>query len=684
MPENYDALFLFGALSCAVLAGIVPLFFQTLPSVIKKIHAILLALSGVSAALAGGCVLSQHKLLTWDFSWSLWNLHLYFSLDSLSSFFLLLIGLITFCIAFYIPSYLRKHEHTTRALIYLSFKTSLFILSMYGVVLSHDILSFMFCWELMSLSSYFLVIYHHHHTENRQAGMIYLIMAHLSGLLILLSFSVIANASDGLSFADLQSNKLLFHSATFAFILALLGFGMKAGLIPLHAWLPLAHPAAPSHISALMSGVMIKIAIYGFIRVVFCFLHPDWQWGALVLALGSVSALLGVLYALMQHNLKKLLAYHSIENIGIIFMGLGLSLIFLSQHQPLYGILGLLAALYHCLNHAIFKSLLFLGAGTISQRTQEHELDQLGGLIHRMPYTALFFLIGCLSISGLPPLNGFVSEWLTFQTALQPLSGLNRTILHAFIPISAAILALTTGLAAVCFVKTFGIIFLGQPRSRHARLANCPKWGMQTAMALLAFGCVFFGILPNLLLKALNAIPEFILGVGLSALHFDSNFTMVPIVESVSSYNPCLIALSMLLILFIIYSLFKIFKRQEKTALSPLRPWDCGFGGLSPAMQYTSTAFAMPIRRVFSNLWEIQESLSLSSVQDPKDLQQNKRYKLVIIDRLWKYLYLPLHRIIFFISKKLGLFQNGSVRLYLAYLFFILLGLLWWVGLLNK
>src|SRR5262249_28737742 len=286
----------------------------------------------------------------------------------------------------------------------------------------------------------------------------------------------------------------------------LFGFGVKAGIIPLHIWLPEAHPVAPSNVSALLSGVLIKTGIYGMTRVFFDFLGtpPNW-WGVTVLTLGTISAVLGVLYALMQHDLKRLLAYHSIENIGIILMGLGASLMFLHTHHPVLAALALIAGLYHTINHAIFKALLFLGAGAILHSTHTRDMEQMGGLIKRMPQTALCFLIGAVAISALPPLNGFVSEWLTYQSLLQGF-GTTASLVRLMFPLGGAMLALTGALAAACFVKAFGITFLAQPRSQEAAQAHEASPTMLGGMGLLTVACVFLGLFPTLFVQLFDSV----------------------------------------------------------------------------------------------------------------------------------------------------------------------------------
>jgi hydrogenase-4 component B len=380
----------------------------------------LLGLSGLFAALAGVSVLVSGEVMTGRIGlglpWLPWQVRF----DNLSGLFFLIIGIAVSAVSLYGPGYVSAYEESKHHFAVLSLFSGLFIAGMLLVLLADDAFFFMIAWELMSVASYFLVAFQHDNPANRRAAFLYLLMAEIGALAIILAFGVLASFADGFTFDALRGAGLSNAWASIAFALALLGFGMKAGLVPVHVWLPEAHPVAPSHISALMSGVMLKVALYGLIRFCFDLIgEVYWQWGLVLMIAGTVSALGGILYAMMQTNLKRMLAYSSVENVGIIVMVLGLSMIFMAQNQPQLGALGFLAALFHAFNHALFKNLLFLGAGMIHHQTHELNIDQMGGLIKRMPKTGMLFLIGCMSISSLPLFNGFVSEWLAFQTALQ-------------------------------------------------------------------------------------------------------------------------------------------------------------------------------------------------------------------------------------------------------------------------
>ena len=393
----------------------------------------------------------------------------HFLLDPLAAFFLVVVGLGSAGASFYAIGYGQHEAEPQRVLPFYP----LFLAGLNLVVIAADAFSFLFAWELMSLASWALVMSHHRESDNARAGYVYIIMASFSGLALLLCFGLLAGPIGNYSFAAMRAAHPSSGIAALALVLALIGAGSKAGVVPLHAWLPLAHPAAPSHVSALMSGVMTKVAVYGFIRIAFDLLGaPTWWSGTLVLIVGGITAVLGVLYALMEHDLKRLLAYHTVENIGIIFIGLGLALAFGANDLPVAAALGLTAALFHVFNHSVFKSLLFFGAGAVQTATGERDMDHLGGLIHRMPKTAFTFLIGCMAISALPPLNGFVSEWLTFQAILLH-PDLPQWGLKLAIPADGALLALSAALAAACFVKAFGITFLGRPRT--PRRGRCTR-----------------------------------------------------------------------------------------------------------------------------------------------------------------------------------------------------------------
>src|SRR6516164_1816858 len=464
-----------------------------------------------------------------------------------------------------------------------------FLAGMSIVVLADDAFTFLVSWEFMSLSLWALVMAHHRVGDNLRAGYVYLIMASFGTLALLLTFGLLAGADGGYAFADIRGEHPSAALAASILILALIGAGSKAGLVPLHVWLPLAHPAAPSHVSALMSGVMTKVAVYGFVRIAFDLIGtPAWWWSMVVLGLGGITAVMGVLYALMQHDLKRLLAYHTVENIGIIFIGLGLALAFKAHGMTWAAALALTAGLLHVFNHSIFKSLLFFGAGAVLTSTGERDMEHLGGLIHRMPQTAFVFLVGCVAISALPPFNGFVSEWLTFQAILLS-PQLPSWGLKLLVPAVGGLLALSAALAAACFVKAFGVTFLGRPRTDAAgRARETDGWSL-TAMFIFAALCLVAGILPGPFIDTLAPVAKSLVGDRMPTQTAVEWLSIVPIAESRSSYNGMLvflfIAISGTLAAFAIH-------RLASNALRRAPLWDCGYPDVGPATQYTAGSFA--------------------------------------------------------------------------------------------
>ena len=433
------------------------------------------------------------------------NLPFHARLDTLTGFFLLLLGLAGAGISIFAAGYFRHGQGTPPGLLCLQYHV--FLASMALVILADDAYFFMVAWETMALSSYFLVTSQHRIAEIRRAGFLYLLMAHVGALCILLSFGVLQGGRWQFTFDAMRGASLPPFWASAAFLLALLGFGAKAGLVPLHVWLPEAHPAAPSPVSAMMSGLMLSTAVYGMLRISFDLLHIRyWWWGVLVLGVGLFSALFGAIFATVQTDMKRLLAYSSIENIGVIFTGIGLAILFDASHLPLFAALALSAALIHSLNHSIFKSLLFLATGSVLHATNQRSLGKLGGLIRSMPWVATLALVGTLAIAGLPPLNGFVSEWLLLQSFLYT-PQIPHAFLNMLIPLGAAVLALTAALAAYVMVKFYGVIFLGQHREPSLVNAHDADWLERIGLAWLALGCIAIGVMPQLALRAAGEPP---------------------------------------------------------------------------------------------------------------------------------------------------------------------------------
>ena len=549
-----------------------------------------IALAGTLRFLLGGAADATTLTLPVGLPW----LGAHFRLDALASFFLVVINLGGASASLYGLGYGHHDPAPHRVLPFFP----AFLAGMNLVVLADDAFSYLLCWEFMSLASWALVMAHHREPGNARAGYVYLVMASFGTLALLLAFGLLAGPAGDYGFAAIRAAQHTPYTATLVLILMLLGAGSKAGLVPLHVWLPLAHPAAPSHVSALMSGVMTKVAIYGFIRVMFDLLgQPTWPASLVVLFLGSITAVMGILYAMMEKDLKRLLAYSTIENIGIVFVSLGLAMAFQANGLKTAAALAFTAALFHALNHSFFKSLLFFGAGAVLTATGERDMDKLGGLIHRMPFTSFVFLVGCVAISALPPFNGFVSEWLIFQAVLQS-PELPQWALKIMVPAVGAMLALAAALAAACFVKTYGVTFLGRPRSTAAETAGEVDRFSLAAMFILAALCLLAGILPGLAIDALAPVATQILGSRMPA-HGQPWLSIVPIAEGRSSYNGLLVMVFITLAASLaVYFIHRFASR----ALRRGPAWGCGFSDAVPAAQYSSVSFAQPIRRVFGTM----------------------------------------------------------------------------------
>jgi formate hydrogenlyase subunit 3/multisubunit Na+/H+ antiporter MnhD subunit len=590
----------------------------------------------------------------------------HFRLDVLSAFFLAVVNLGAAAASLFALGYGRHEQAPERVLPFYP----AFLAGMNLVVLADDAFSFLVAWEFMSLSSCALVIAHHREPENVRAGYIYLVMASIGTLALLLAFGALAGADGGYAFASIRAAPPSATIAAFVFGLALLGAGSKAGLVPLHIWLPLAHPAAPSHVSALMSGVMTKVAVYGFIRIVFDLLgSPPWWWGMVVLVVGSVTAVMGILYAVLQRDLKKLLAYSTVENIGVVFAALGLALAFRANGMQAAAALATTAALFHVLNHAIFKSLLFFGAGAVLGATGERNIEKLGGLIHRMPHTAFAVLIGCVAISALPPLNGFASEWLLFQAILLspelPHWGLKFTV-----PAAGALLALSAALAAACFVRAFGVTFLGRPRTTVAERAYETDRFSRVAMFAFAALCLLAGILPGLVIDGIAPAVQAMVGARMPAQLSSPWLSIVPVIESRSSYNGLLVFLFALTTATLTAT---VIHRVASDRIRRAPPWDCGYPDPAPITQYSADSFAQPIRRVFGTVaFRASETVEMPPPADPRAARLHVR----VHDLVYDWLYAPVARGVLVVAERLNVLQFLTIRSYLSLVFFALVSLL--------
>ena len=595
------------------------------------------------------------------------DLPFHLRLDSLSAFFLLLLGATSTAISLYSAGYFRTSEGTAPGLI--CFQYHAFLAAMALVMIADDAYLFMVAWETMALTSFFLVTTEHRIPEIRRAGFLYLLIAHIGAIAILLCFGTLQGGTGDYTFATMRTMHLTGAWPSAAFFLALFGFGAKAGLLPLHIWLPEAHPAAPSPVSALMSGVMLKTAIYGLLRVTFDLLTAQlWWWGVVALALGLATALFGVIFAAVQTDMKRLLAYSSIENIGIIVAGIGLTILFKAYDKSLLAAIALTAVLYHALNHAFFKSLLFLATGSVLHATHERSLGKLGGLIHHMPWVAWLALVGALACAGLPPLNGFVSEWLLLQAFLFTPS-LPQSFVNMLVPVAAAVLVLAVALSAYVMVKFFGVIFLGRPREANLAYAKDAGTFERVALVWLAAGCVLLGLFPVTVITLLDPINTMLVGASAIRTGESSWFLLAPISADRSSYSPLIM---LVVILAIVLLTVQVVHRYYHGRVRRAPPWDCGFPAQTPRMQDTAEGFGMPIRTVFEPFFRIKRHL-------PSPFDAAPRYEVTAEDHLWHWLYVPVARGAEMLARLVGHIQQGRISVYLTYSFFTLLALLFLV-----
>jgi len=586
-------------------------------------------------------------------------------LDALSAFFLCLLGLASAGISVFAGGYFRKGEGTPPGLLCLFYHV--FLASMALVLLADDAYAFMVTWEMMALSSFFLVTTNHRIAEIRRAGYLYLLVAHVGALAILLCFGVLQANTGDYTFANMRAQSLSPFWASCAFLLALFGFGAKAGVLPLHIWLPEAHPAAPSPVSALMSGVMLKTAIYGMVRVNFDLLgSPLWWWGVIALCLGLATALFGVVFAAAQVDMKRLLAYSSIENIGLIVVGLGLAIIFAAYQMQSLAALALVASLYHCLNHALFKSLLFLGTGSVLHATHERSLGKLGGLMRFMPFVAWTMLVGVIASAGLPPSNGFISEWLLLQGFLFT-GELPNPYLRMLVPVFAAGVVLVAALAGYVMVKFFGIIFLGRPREEKLAQAEDAGGLERLGLAWLSAGCILLGIFPVAVIEVIDPITTMLVGRGLAQSGRAGDWLILaPVSAERASYSPLLF---LLITAAVVVLTFVLVRRFYHGRIRRAAPWDCGFPLQTARMQDTAEGFGQPIRQIFEPFYRMQREL-------PTPFDAAPRYKVTVEDPMWAWVYVRIAATVEALSRWVGMLQRGRISIYLLYSFITLVTLL--------
>ena len=639
--------------------------------------------------------------------------------DSLSLFFGFLIAFLGFISSLYSFNYLYEEHYKNKSLFVILFNG--FIISMLFVVFSANGLSFLIFWEIMSILSFFLVLFEYEKEESKKAANLYIIMTHIGTFFIFLLFLYMFMKTGSFSFEAWKHlgirGGLSAAGMTIIFILTLLGFGMKAGIFPLHVWLPKAHPEAPSSVSALMSGIMIKTAIYMMIRFYFEFMKSyGWGFGFTILLIGAITLIYGVLNAGIQDNIKRLLAYSSMENIGIMLMALGLAMIFYSQDMYLLCAFAMMALLFHIMNHALFKGLLFLGSGAIASQTHTKDMNKLGGLVKKMPAASFIFLIGVLSAATLPPFNGFVSEWMIYQSLLMA-SSVNIEIIKVFTPIFASVMALAGGLAALAFVKAYGISFLGRARSQGANSAKEPPFLILASMGILAFLCFLLGIFSFIGLMPINKVVKEITDVSIYkniAISYGSIVTLPK--YSLGIISPVGLLAAGIIFMAAVYLFIKIFGNMK---IRIFETFACGLENkdvynISDAQisknvcnagtginnegnndntnndninaytkinnaQYSSTGFSQPLRRIFEKMYNIKENL-INEEYKRKYFFPVKNYIFKAGDLFECFYNSFASKFLEKISKLRAYIQGGVVQTYTAYIVGTLIILLIWVS----
>jgi len=645
----------------AATAGI-PLLIAKTSVRAQQLSALLQIAAGIAGMTGALSVLGGSGGEVWLISWGLPFGPAEIAIDPLSAFFLVIIFLISSCCALYAVKYWPITEQADSAP-QLTLFFGLLTATLAIIVIARHAVLFLFAWEIMAIACYFAMTIEGKKKEVREAGILYLITAHLGGLALFAYFGQLKAVSGVFTFPAPGSIQASSVAATVIFVSALFGFGMKAGIIPLHIWLPSAHANAPSHVSAIMSGVLIKMGIYGLIRTISFFTAIPFWWGVLILVAGTVSGLVGVIFAIGQHDIKRLLAYHSIENIGIILMGLGVAMMGLSKGLTALTLLGMAGALLHTLNHALFKSLLFLGAGSVIHACGSREIDRMGGLLKRMPLTAVCFLTGAVAICGLPPLNGFVSEWLIYL-------GLFRGIIDAdtfndpYFALAAPALALIGGLALACFVKVCGVAFLGEPRSEQAAAAHEPAAAMLIPMGLLATICALIGLLPQAIAPLLERTAFSMLpGLGSSGIRLAEHAPLSMI---------SVLAIMLLLLLATGAAIYR--SRLKSSRVTYAATWGCGYLAPTARMQYTASSFAAMIVALFSGILRPHARPPAINGYFPKSAS----FRSHVPEALLEGVYLPLFN---GLNNRLSLIrklQHGKLHLYILYIVITLLALLTW------
>lgn len=584
-------------------------------------------------------------------------------LDRLSGYFLFVLGVVSAGIGAFSAGYFRKGEGTAPGLI--CFEYHVCVASIALVLIADDAYAFMVAWETLTLSATFLVMTNHRIGEIRRAAYLYFLISHVGALALLLCFGILQARTGDYTFANMRAQSPDAFWASLAFLFALTGFGAKAGVFPLHVWLPEAHPAAPSPVSALLSGFVLKVGLYGMLRIVFDLLHVQiaW-WGVLLLVFGVGTTLLGVVFSTIQVDMKRLLAYSSIDNVGLMIAALGLAVLFRACGMPLLSALALTAMLYQIAAHASFKSLLFLGTGAVLHATGERNLGRLGGLIRFMPWTAWAVLAGAAASAGLPPLSGFVAEWLLLQSFLFA-PGLPNSVLAMTVPIVAALVAMSAALASYTMVKFFGIVFLGQPReAKLARARDANAWE-RLAFGWFALAGVLLGLMPVQFVKVLDPVTRALVGSGVAA-NDHGWLLFAPVSAARASYMP---AVFMLFFVACCALAWVLVRRFYHGRLRRAAPWSCGFPFTTARMQDTAEGFGQPIREIFAPLLRVDRQL-------PSPHDTRPVYRVSVTDRTWSVLYERIAALTQRAAQWAGRLQTGKIAVYLTYSFAVLILLL--------
>ena len=653
--------FMLAALAVLFAGGVLCLFSGRAGVAASRCGAISSAVGAVMAMTAAGRVLGSGGEVSLRLPWSVPLGSFYVAIDSLSAFFIITISIVCALAAVYGAAYLDA-DRAKKNLGAAWFFFNVLFASMLLVVIARNGLLFLIAWELMSLSSFFLVMFEHEKPEVREAGWVYLVAAHIGQVCLMFLFILLGGWNSNLDFDGFTVPASAAAAGTL-FILALVGFGAKAGFLPLHVWLPDAHPAAPSHVSAVMSGVMIKMGIYGLIRIIPLLGPPPAWWGWTLLAIGALSGIVGILFALAQRDIKRLLAYCSVENVGIITLGLGLCLLGVSLNHPVLATLALMGSLLHVLNHAMYKSLLFFGAGAVAHATGTREMDRLGGLQKRMPGTAALFAIGSAAICGLPPFNGFISEFLIYLGAIGVLATPDRaTGVLAGALIALAALGMMGGLAVACFTKVFGVVFLGESRSADATKAHEAPRSMLWAMTILGGLCVAIGFLAPLALRLVTPVAGQLVGTA-------------PVAEASAMADGLLwrIGLASGVLVFVTGFFWMLRRRllaHRTVAAGPT--WDCGYAAPTPRMQYTASSFSWPVVGMFRSVIRPRLRAEIGKDFFPRAARLASRTE----DLFRVAVYDPLFRAVSRLARRMYVLQEGRNQLYVLYIAITVLVLL--------